>query len=119
MDDNVHVDKNEKNGPPIADVDDDSVEIYTKQKGLMDYASLKNIQTRIGEDKKDLMIFVIKELLDNAVDYIESSVRNFTTEPSLSVYIDDNTIKISNTSILDKPPFTREKLDSIFTFDST
>jgi hypothetical protein len=48
-------------------------EVFSKQKGLMDYVNWKDIQRKIGITKATAYLFILKELLDNAVDYIETN----------------------------------------------
>ena len=50
--------------PPIAD-------FFSSQNRNMDYVTLSGISERTGIGKDDLPKFVLKELLDNAVDFIE------------------------------------------------
>ena len=42
----------------------------------MDYTTVKGIHQRTGVKKGDLLAFVLKELLDNAVDFVEQYGRN-------------------------------------------
>jgi hypothetical protein len=47
-------------------------EIFSRQKGQMDYINWKDIQRKIGITKATAILFILKQLLDNAVDYIET-----------------------------------------------
>ena len=42
----------------------------------MDYATVKGIYQRTGVKKEELLAFVLKELLDNAIDFVEQYGRN-------------------------------------------
>lgn len=50
----------------------EEVELVTFEKVGMDFISLKGIQTKIGVGTDKLLIFVLKELVDNALDFIVS-----------------------------------------------
>ena len=90
------------------------------QKGWMDYISLNNITKRTGTDKQHLIPFVVKELLDNAVDYVETFGRKSDSDPVIGLKITDKKIIISNTNLQSKRnSFNLDKLNSIFAFDST
>jgi hypothetical protein len=47
-------------------------EIFSKQKGLMDYINWKDIQRKTGITKDTAYTFIEKELIDNAIDYVET-----------------------------------------------
>ena len=46
--------------------------IYSSEDYRMDYVSWRSIESRTGISKSDVYKFILKELLDNAVDFIES-----------------------------------------------
>ena len=46
--------------------------IFSSQKTRMDYVTLEGIENRTGIEKQNAYAFVIKELLDNAVDFLET-----------------------------------------------
>ncbi len=48
-------------------------ELVTFEKVGMDFVSLKGIQTKIGVGADKLLIFVLKEFVDNALDFIDRS----------------------------------------------
>ena len=51
----------------------EEVDLVTFEKVGMDFVSLKGIQTKIGVGTDKLLIFVLKELVDNALDFIDRS----------------------------------------------
>ena len=53
------------------------MEIFSSEDQIMDYVKSKGIQTRTGVEEKDFGIFVLKELMGNAVDCIEDYVSSF------------------------------------------
>jgi hypothetical protein len=46
--------------------------IFSSQKSNMDYVTIQGIENRIGVDKGNIYSFVLKELLDNAIDFLEA-----------------------------------------------
>src|ERR671928_79952 len=68
-------------------------QVFSSEKAVMDFITLRGIQTRTGVDKKHLPLFVLKEMMDNALDYVEklgSSNNNTTTmhqQPRVTVLI--------------------------------
>ena len=66
-------------------------QIFSSEDQIMDYVKSKGIQTRTGVEEKDFGIFVLKELMDNAVDFIEDHVSTFIEKdekPIIKVIID-------------------------------
>jgi hypothetical protein len=62
--------------------------IFSCSKSVMDYVTLPGIRNRVGVDTEpDLITYAVKELLDNALEFIE---RNASKRKSVSVkpYID-------------------------------
>jgi len=47
--------------------------VFSSQKGIMDYATIQGIRSRTGIDEKQMGLFVIKELIDNALDFLEKN----------------------------------------------
>jgi hypothetical protein len=98
--------------------------VFSSQKSLMDYISIKGISERIGVEKDDLIRFILKELLDNALDFMETYGHNQdkteTKEEgddlAVSVSITNEKITVSNCNF-GMETFTRERLKSIFSFD--
>ena len=112
----------------------------------MDYITLNGIRDRTGFDGEDLYQFVIKELLDNAVDDLEKkyaatrTTNNDIPQVRVSISADCKTsgndgknykylkLKVQNSTVItstkndddddDIPIFTLETLHSIFSFDS-
>ena len=117
---NLGISGNSKSDPSDIDPDTDEVTIDSMQKGSMDYISLNNIIKRIGIDKKHAIAFIVKELLDNAVDYVETFGRNSDSDPVIRFEITNKKPIISNTNLQSKRnSFNLDKLNSIFAFDST
>ena len=50
-------------------------EVFSSEKSTMDFVTLKGIQTRTSIDPKDFPAFIMKELLDNALDFLVKSYR--------------------------------------------
>jgi hypothetical protein len=108
--------------------------LFSEQNSRMDYVTLNGIGDRTGFEKEDLHLLVLKELLDNAVDYLEKNYPGSNEIPDVKVFItvrksDDNkdylTFKVDNSN--NRHPdvaagrtsaITIEMLTSIFNFDS-
>ena len=52
-------------------------EIYSTVPQIYDYLSIQGLNTRFGLDGKNFDIFIIKELMDNALDFIEENAKEF------------------------------------------
>jgi hypothetical protein len=96
----------------------------------MDYVVLNGIRDRTGFEREELYLFVLKELLDNALDYVEKNHTEGCEIPELKVFIirksrdkDYLTLKVQNSdrnqaSTSTTSVFTIETLRSIFNFDA-
>ena len=51
--------------------------LYSEQPQTTDFITIKGIRTRLGLEKNELGIFIIRELIDNALDFIESNAKEF------------------------------------------
>ena len=51
--------------------------IYSDEAQTTDYITIKGIRTRLGIPDKDFDIFIIKELIDNALDFIDTNAKKF------------------------------------------
>ena len=51
--------------------------LYSEQPQTTDFITIKGIRTRLGLEKNELGIFTIRELFDNALDFIESNAKKF------------------------------------------
>jgi hypothetical protein len=89
-------------------------EDYTfSQNQYEDYLSLNGIVNRTGIAKEDSYTFVLKELLDNAVDDVEKSNKPLV-EAEISIRNDSVYIVVRNLNESNKVVFSKAKLDSIF-----
>ena len=90
----------------------------------MDYITWKGIESRTGIEKENAYEFVLKELLDNAVDYLEhTQYHDTTTPPEIHVSIEEKQLQrlfriaVSNSNNAGKAAFSKSMLKSIFDFD--
>jgi len=89
-------------------------EDYTfSQNQYEDYLTLNGIVNRTGIAKEDSYTFVLKELLDNAVDDVEKS-NNPLVEAEISIRNNLLYIVVRNFNESNKVVFSKAKLDSIF-----
>ncbi len=82
----------------------------------MDYTTVKGIQQRTGVEKKNLIAFLLKELLDNALDFLETHGHGRGIEPIVKVIVTQEKIIVSNSNF-GLESFTKDRIKSIFTFD--
>jgi hypothetical protein len=115
---NKHVDKqNEKESKKVTPSPPPSTyDVFSYKKHSMDYFTVDGVILRTGyADKKYWYILVIKELLDNAVDFLWKYYRGYS-DASVMVYVtkDDSGlhIKIGNSNSRDIPVF--QNLNLIF-----
>lgn len=89
-------------------------EDYTfSQNQYEDYLTLNGIVNRTGIAKEDSYSFVLKELLDNAVDDVEKS-DNPLVEVEISIRNNVLYVVVRNINESNKVVFSKAKLDSIF-----
>ena len=62
---------NQRVAPPQTE----AAPVFSCQKTVMDYVTLEGIENRTGIEKQNLYGFVLKELLDNAIDSLEAQYR--------------------------------------------
>jgi hypothetical protein len=55
-------------------------ETYSKEERIYSYLTIKGLNTYFGLNGKDFDLFIIKELLDNALDFIEQNSKEFVNE---------------------------------------
>ena len=51
--------------------------IFSSEDQIYDYLSIQGINTKFGLNSTDFDIFIIKELMDNALDFIEQNAKEF------------------------------------------
>lgn len=80
----------------------------------MDHITVKGIHQRTGIAEEELMPFVLKELLDNALDVIEKYGRGARHQVKVTLTKGKIVVANSNFGI---EPFTKDILESLFTFE--
>ena len=107
--------------------DDKSVELETEpiissEKAMMDYVSIKGIKNRTGAASDELLLYILKELIDNGLDFIDKYAgkvagSSYLAELSVSVKKESDklTIRVAN-SDFGHEGFTPATIESIFTF---
>jgi hypothetical protein len=102
--------------------------IFSSQKSkFADYTTWKGIQNRTGIEKEHAVAFLVKEILDNALDYLETMHNNAPSiaEPEIHVIvekIDGKYVRIivSNSNyqeVQNQAAFSGHMLKSVFDFD--
>jgi uncharacterized protein YeeX (DUF496 family) len=93
----------------------------------MDYVTLEGIENRTGVGRENLYGFILKELLDNTLDFLEmQSAKEHLKEevPKAEVKVlitkEDRILRILvyNSNDYGKATFSKDKLKSIFNFDT-
>jgi hypothetical protein len=107
------------NKTPLAQ---DNSTVFSSQKMRMDYVTLEGIENRTGVGEENLYGFILKELLDNALDFQETqSVKEQINEAKIQVTItkEDTGLRllVRNSNNYGRLPFSKDKLKSIFNFD--
>jgi hypothetical protein len=116
----INPDKNKKSKsspPPTGNVP--SSDIFSSKKHSMDYVTVDGVVLRTGYANKSYWyLLLIKELLDNAIDFLW---KNYSGSADASVIVDITTddslfhIKVRNTNTRNIPVF--ENLSAIFDYD--
>ena len=76
-------------------------EIYWTVPQIYDYLSVQGINTKFGLNSTDFNIFIIKEVIDNELDFIETNAKDFVKgkHPFIHVIIseeeNEEVVKIS------------------------
>jgi hypothetical protein len=85
----------------------------------MDYATLEGIENRTGIGEENLHSFILKEVLDNASDSLETHLAK-KAQVKVIIAKKDNILRIvvRNSNNSSKFSFSRDKLESIFNFDT-
>ncbi len=106
------------------EVSTDSTALYTAEKSNMDYFTLSGVCKRTGCSVNELIVWVIRQLIDNGVDsvetnYDESINAHEDTRIYISTHYEPNTnqfiIKVSNPNFgKHEEGFTEERVDAIF-----
>ena len=100
-------------------------EIWSGENRIYDYLSIPGINTKFGLNGKDYDIFIIQQLLDNALDFIEQHAKKFVEEPNpyVSVIITEEEegkvtkIKVRNSNAGINNLFSEEHINKIFKLD--
>ena len=97
-------------------------EIYSTVPQIYDYLSIQGLNTKFGLNSTDFDIFIIKELMDNALDFIESNAKEFVNRkrPFVDVIITQEEaevtkIRVRNSNAGLNNIFTGERINKIFT----
>jgi hypothetical protein len=105
--------------------------LYSEQPQTTDFITIKGIRTRLGLEKNQLGNFIIRELLDNALDFIESNAKEFV-KLNINPYIhlilseeEETEIgKVTKITVRNSNPieigdvFTEDQVEKIFDFDN-
>ena len=107
-----------------ANRDDTPTEVFSSQKShFAEYTTWKGIENKTGIEKHDAVSFLIKELLDNALDYLETGTKTANLiQPKIHVVIERSQekyvrITVRNSSYQNNLVFPCNTLKSIFDFD--
>jgi hypothetical protein len=111
---------------------DDTAVVFSSQKSqFADYTTWKGIENKTGIQKEDAVSFLVKELLDNALDYLETTqyhnnnTATPTLQPEIHIVIEKSQgkyvrITVCNSVYLDSQTnavFSSNTLKSIFDFN--
>ena len=98
--------------------------IFSSEDQIYDYLSIQGLNTRFGLDGKNFDIFIIKELMDNALDFIEENAKEFGNgkSPFVDVIITEEQGEVTKISVRNSNAginniFSKEQIDNIFNLD--
>jgi hypothetical protein len=111
-----------------ADTEDAAAIVFSSQKSqFADYTTWKGIENKTGIEKQDAACFLVKELLDNALDYLETTQYQNTAapilQPEIHVVIEKSQAKyvritVCNSSYQNNIVFSSNTVKSIFDFNT-
>jgi hypothetical protein len=113
--------------PSPSPKDNDKAEgkdIFSSKRHSMNYVTVDGVKLRTGYyDKRDWYFICLKELLDNAIDFLWGKYRG-VNDAAIDVYIEKTSdsllrIKLKNTNPKNIEALTADKLNLIFNFDMT
>lgn len=130
MSENNHASKSSSkyDSPSSFLIEEEQEQVFSSEMAVMDFITLRGIQTRTGVDEKHLPLFVLKEMMDNALDHVEKSGGGNTTttqqQPKVTVAItlEENSllhIRVSNSNHSNKGIFTEGNVRKIFSYTSS
>jgi hypothetical protein len=117
---------------------EDTAVVFSSQKSqFADYTTWKGIETKTGIEREDALSFLLKELLDNALDYLESTQHRdngtahiLQQEPQIHVIVkkyqgkyiriavcNSNYARDDDYDDKSKAVFSKQTLKNIFDFD--
>ena len=111
---------------PTDTINNNNNEIYWTVPQIYDYLSIQGLNTKFGLNSTDFDIFIIKELIDNALDFIERNAKDFVNRKHAFVNViitEENNgqvvkIKVQNSNAGIKNIFTVERVRQIFTLQN-
>ncbi len=123
----INVDwKSLKQTPPSSDSNSNSAadtadaDVFSTEKAVMDFITLRGIQTRTGVEEKRLPRFVFNELMDNALDYVEKSseIRMPLVTVNVNLLQQDSILRINvgNSNHSNKGVFIESNVKKIFSY---
>jgi hypothetical protein len=91
--------------------------VLVSEEMVMDYVTLRGIENKLGVKKEDIPSYVLHELIDNALDYIEATLSKEST-PEINVYITTSDeaihLKVSNPDT--EQTFTNQVIENMFNY---
>ena len=112
------------------------MEVFSSQRSqFADYTTWKGIENKTGIEREHAYDFVLKELMDNAVDYIETQHNTTTTaadippkihvaikktephEKLIHIVVSNSNYDTTTNNSSSKATFSKQMLKSIFDFD--
>lgn len=92
--------------------------VLVTEEMVMDYVTLRGIENKLGVKKEDISTYILHELIDNSLDYIESTLSREST-PEIHVYINTTSdkaihLKVSNPDT--GQSFTNQTVENTFNY---
>jgi hypothetical protein len=106
-----------------------TIELWSEQARSTDYITTKGLMKLLGIRRKELHIFLEQELFDNALDFIESNIKEFiklNKKPYIKLIVSkEENNQVTKISVRNsnfgkyKEIFTDDQIEKIFNFDNS
>jgi hypothetical protein len=91
--------------------------VLVTEEMAMDYVTLRGIENKLGVKKEDIHTYILHELIDNSLDYIEATLSREST-PEINVHITTSEqaihLKVSNPDTVQS--FTNQIVEKMFNY---
>lgn len=91
--------------------------VLTSEEMVMDYVTLRGLENKLGLSKQNVPEYILHELLDNSLDYIETTLsRGLSPEINVYVSINDKALHLKVSNPDTNQTFTTEIIKDMFNY---